>query len=199
MSEASTIPYRIFPSLFWDNLQYRGPDALPGSSTLPEHWSLVSGSATTNSGVRLEFNEPSIIEYSGESLEDLAFDLFETVDGVRYSNFAISTEFWSDSGLDLSLRSRIEGGSVDDYVSLQIDVDNNRFRLIETVDSTSSSFDYGWTSHEFDLGLHYSIMLWCFRNYYYVYINGQLATSETANLGSSFLPPTLFVGIYARI
>ena len=100
------IPKRIWPPIFVEYFRYGGHH-IPGSASLPVHWTAVSGSFSTANEHHLLCTSPGILRYNGTPIDELTNSI--------NLNYAWVVRFYGQKGLHFRLRVR-EDVAADQYV-----------------------------------------------------------------------------------
>ncbi len=150
---ASTEFQPLSPLLFEDRFRYRGSAGLPGSDTLPDHWTIASGNWTTRNESRLLVLEAGELVYSGTSLKSLS--QFSSTN----ANFILQLRVWGKEDAKFEIRGRRTDAN--NYISLFVDFENNEISLrkansgtittLETIGFTLRFDTTQYSKHDFQL------------------------------------------------
>lgn len=156
--------------LFVDECRYSGRQGLPGSETLPNHWSIASGDFTTRYESHLRVLEPGELVYSGDELST--------------SDVAIECKFFAveDTIIEIRGRRSSDGSS---YISLNMDLENDTITLSEVSDTTTTVLDI--TNKVFDWNGYfaYTLMLVMNGSKIFGYVQRGLFLEGTSSLNST--------------
>lgn len=171
------VPYqmrRIFRESFHYNSYSEDVSYKSGDQPLPHNWEdYPSNSFSVANERSLQVLQPGELIYEGSHLDTHQDD----------TNYSVSFDFTAVEGLIFEIRSRrIEGSDGTDYVALETDFVNDRFRFKEVI--ASAITEYEWISHEFTVGQYYRAGLWLFEDAAIAIYNGAI-------LGSQLLSNTL--------
>ncbi len=171
-------PSQSAQSIFLDNFRYEGGDDLPGSETLPDHWTEnPSASFTTASGLLLEALLAGELVYSGTALDELRLV------AASEANYAICATFLGREDLKVEIRGRRLDAN--NFIGLYIDLEANTVsirRMLAGVPTTLAA------THTFKVdGTDiYEASLWMNGDYLYGFINGkEVVQTDATNFQTS--------------
>lgn len=155
---------RIWPVLFLDDFRHRGPNLLDGSASLPDHWTVDSGSFSTSNERYLLATSPGKLIYNGT-------DLSELTTGAN-ANFGWVVRFFGQTNLIFELHGRRSSSNT--YLSVKVDFENNSLQLIKYNGSATvlAERDYSWKT---SADAYYSVELWTYDVQAEVRVNDGLA------------------------
>lgn len=164
------MPCRIPNPIFVEYFRYRGSANIQSQISIPNNWTVNSGTFSILSEHQLDISAVGEMEYSGTSLQQL-----KTRDTTSSSNYSFQLFFVGQENLIVSLIARKEG--LNSYVTLTLNFEDN---TISFGDITSPNV----TSYNLSSGKYYKIDLWVFSNSAYAYINDYLIGTETISFNS---------------
>lgn len=152
----------IWPPIFVDYFRYLGTLGLPGSDSIPEQWTISSGSYTTSDEKQLTVTSPGSLLYSSTTLGDL------TTGGP---NYAWVIQFFGQENLRFSLHGR--RSSTGQSLSVDVDFENSQLKLLKNdgVTTTLAERGYEWRT---DVDDFYSIELWTYGTQIETRVNGAI-------------------------
>jgi len=168
----SDIPY-MNRRIFYDKFKYSGYSKdvtyKTGNEPLPSKWEdYPANSFTIANEQSLQVLQPGELIFEGDDL-----DVFQDDE-----NYGVDFDLTSAAGLVFEIRSRrIEGTDGTDYIALETDFSNNRFRFKEVIASVETNYD--WISHEFTLDAYYKVALWLFEDTAIAIYNGAILGSQS--------------------
>lgn len=133
--------------LFNDSFRYKGHAVIPASTSLPDHWTMDTGSFSTSNGYALIVEQPGEMLWDGDSLHDLASEHYD--DPSDNANFSLTFNFRPVPDLKFEIRGRRTAG--DTYIALEIDIENELIRLKEVnggVTTVLESMSFVWNTTE---------------------------------------------------
>lgn len=150
-------------TIYKESFIYPSYIGLPGSETLPVNWKIISGNWTTNSQWWLESIEPGELLYIGTGFHELTHQ--ELTDPA---NFAITITFKAIEDLKFEIRTRRSDDS--NFISLEIDFENNKLKIKKTEAGTETILDdqnFKWDENR----NAYGIELWTYYDRIEGYVN----------------------------
>lgn len=161
----SDYPSLVWPTIFLDGFQYRG--IVPDSTSIPAHWSIISGAFTTNSEQYLEVSQAGEMKYDGTSLAALRHTVSSN------ANYGIVFRFIGKDNLKFEIRGR---RSDDAYVAFGADFANNQLYMNGSGTTNLSNTS---VSHSLFDDVLYSLELWMLDNDVYGIINDSVVMQRT--------------------
>lgn len=184
-----TTPYQN-RLIFRENFYYKGYSSdvtyATGQEPLPSVWEAYPANSFSVGHERdLQVLQPGELIYEGSAL-----DIYQNDE-----NYSVSFDFFGTEGLIFEIRSRrIEGSDGTDYVALETDFANNRFRFKEVIASTVTEYD--WIAHEFTVGQYYRAGLWLFEDAAIATYNGGILGSQALSSITTHKGFSLYVSAY---
>ncbi len=165
----SQTPRRIWPVVFVDEFRHRGNTGLPGSDTLPDEWTVASGSFTTANEINLVASAAGTLVYSGTPLNEL-------LTGLPSADFGWAVRVWGQENLIFTIQARRSSSTK--YVGLTVNFVNDTLTVTD-VDGTTSSSTVSYNLAT-DKSAYYSFELWLIGNQeFFVFVNENPVLSGT--------------------
>jgi len=180
--------YRVWPWLFRDDFTYSGAVGLPGSESIPDHWTIVSGDWTTRSERYLKVDQPGELLYNGDSLYDMK--LTKTTN----ANFSFDIGFRARDELKIEIRAR--RSDADNFVSFFIDFENQQIQLkktvatVETVLATESHILRYKNANE---EIYYGVTFWLYEDALMGYVNNYPFIQATLDFNTTVEDWSIYV------
>ncbi len=151
-----SLQFRSKAPLFIDQFRYVGTHHLPGSESLPDTWTIVSGNWTTSGEQILEVLEEGELLYDGIKLKDLSYFISDN------SNFRLVVRIYGKEDLKFELRGRRVDAN--NYISLFVDFENDQISLRKSNSGTVTTLKTKSYDLQYDGRRPYNFELWMFDN-----------------------------------
>lgn len=159
------MPSKKQKPIFIEYFRYRGSANIQTQISVPDNWTVNSGTFSILSEVQLDVTVAGEMQYSGTSLRSL-----KTKDVTDASNYAFQVFFVGQTNLVFSIIGRRESSA--SYAFTKIDFENQTIEIGDTSSSSTISYNLG-------VGDYYKIELWFYDDIAYVLVNNHLVATTT--------------------